>query len=76
MFLNIILTILVIVLITITVLLVIWWRKFGKNIFEIITKIKSVGKPVNPNFTNGFPNMKDLTDQIQNINQMMKGYKK
>ena len=62
MYLNIILTILVVVLITITILLSIWWRKFGKQIFNSTSDIKKV--------TGGF-NM-DFGKDIHVLKQMLK----
>ena len=45
MFLNIILTILVLVLIGITALVIFWWRKYGKKIFNTVSNIKSKNDP-------------------------------
>lgn len=54
MFTKIILTILTVVLITMTVILVIWWRKYGKELFQVLTKVKNLtsqlpfGNPMTP----------------------------
>jgi len=66
MYLNIILTILVIVLITVTVLLSLWWRKFGKQIFNSSSEIKKM--------TGGF-NM-DFGKDIDVLKQMLKNVEK
>lgn len=60
MFLNIILTILVIVLITITVLLVRWWRKYGKGMMDSTIDIRKLTGGVNPNFGSDIDIMKEM----------------
>ena len=42
MFLNIILTLLVVVLLTITIMLYIWWKKFGKKMFDSMSNMKNL----------------------------------
>jgi len=69
MYLNIILTILVVVLITITVLLVRWWRNFGKGIFQSVGKIKSMGNTF-PSQDNPLMKMKEMTDRLNKMSQV------
>lgn len=77
MFLNIILTILTVVLITITVLLTIWWRKYGKDLFSSISKMK--GLTQNSSIFNEVSqgqNINDLMERLKKINDMFGGLKR
>lgn len=68
MFLNIILTLLTIVLITITVLVYIWWKKYGKQLFDTMNQMKSMtNNPLDLN--QAFPNM-NMGDLFQSINAL------
>jgi len=76
MFLNIILTILVVVLITITFLLVRWWRNFGKNLFETMTNMKKITGGMNPNLNMNTQSIGDLSERLKKINEMFGNIKK
>ena len=69
MYLNIILTILVVVLITMTVLLVRWWRNFGKGIFQSVGKLKNMGTTF-PSQDSPLMKMKEMTDKLNKMSQM------
>jgi len=58
MYLNIILTILVLVLITISSGVYFWWKKYGKKIFKLMDVMKNMEKPKMD--TSMFGNMNDL----------------
>ena len=80
MFLNIILTILTVVLITITVLLTIWWRKYGKKAFETLSSVKSLTSQIPTQTLQGQPlqgqNIGDLMERLKKINDMFGGVKR
>jgi len=85
MFLNIILTVLTIVLISITVLLNIWWRKYGKKLFETLSSVKSLTSQIpiqtlqgqqSPGNQNPGQNIGDLMDRLKKLNQMFGSMKK
>ena len=80
MFLNIILTILTIVLISITVLLSMWWRKYGKKAFKTLSSVKNLTSQIPTQTLQGQPlqgqNIGDLMDRIKKINDMFGGIKK
>jgi hypothetical protein len=85
MFLNIILTVLTIVLISITVLLSIWWRKYGKKLFETLSSVKNLTSQIPIQTLQGNPsqshqmsgqNITDLMDRLKNLNQMFGSMKK
>lgn len=71
MFLNIILTILVLVLIGITALVIFWWRKYGKKIFNTVSNIKSKNDPQLKqnigNINNAFADLGKAMDMLKNI---------
>lgn len=87
MFLNIILTVLTIVLISITVLLSMWWRKYGKKLFEVLSSVRGLTSQIS-NQTSQIPNQTlqgqplpgqsigDLMDRIRKLNQMFGSMKK
>lgn len=73
MYLNILLTILILLLLTIIAILIYWWVKFGKKIFNIISQINMLNmKKSNNDFIHGNP-LKDI-DNI--MNQILKQIKK
>jgi len=77
MFLNVILTILTVVLITITVLLTKWWRKYGKEMFKTISSVKNITSQtstINDTFKN--PNINDLMDRMKKMSDMLGNFKK
>lgn len=71
MFLNIILTILVLVLIGITVLVTFWWRKYGKKIFNTVSDLKSKNNPQIKqnigNINNAFADLGKAMEMLKNI---------
>jgi len=77
MFLNVILTILTVVLITITVLLTKWWRKYGREMFKAISSVKNITSQtstINDTFKN--PNINDLMDRMKKMSDMLGNFKK
>jgi len=71
MFLNIILTLLVIVLLTITIMLYIWWKKFGKKMFDSMSNMKNLL----PKDRGQLPNNLDINQlfsSLTKINQQIK----
>lgn len=76
MFTNIILTILVIVLITITTLLILWWRKFGREILSLIKDLKNFSnKKQNVNFDGIGKDFNDVISSMKNINDIFRNIK-
>lgn len=71
MFLNVILTILVITLITMTVLLTIWWRKYGKKLFGSISKAPNLASNQMIKDLMGNQNMGDILNRISQIKQTL-----
>jgi hypothetical protein len=66
MFLNIILTLLVVILGTITIMLYLWWKKYGKTMFNAMKEFKN---PL-PNMKQ--PDIKDIQEMANKINQIFK----
>jgi len=66
MFLNIILTLLVLILGTITIMLYLWWKKYGKTMFKTLQNIKN---PL-PNMKQ--PDIKDIQEMANKLNQLFK----
>lgn len=72
MFLNIILTILTVTLITMTVLLTIWWRKYGKKMFNSISNASGImNNPMLKDLTGGSTNLGSMMERINQMKQMM-----
>jgi hypothetical protein len=70
MVLNILLTLLLIVLIGISVLIIVWWRKYGKQIFESLNKVqKTMGQFGNQKKSLEVP---DLLNQLDKFSKMFK----
>jgi len=70
MVLNILLSLLLIVLVGISVLLIIWWRKYGKKIFESVSKMqKTMGQIGGQKKSLDIPN---LLNEMNKINKMFK----
>lgn len=69
MFLNIILTILVLVLIGITVLIILWWRKYGKKIFNAVSDLKINN---NPQIKQNFGNINNAFGELGKAMEMLK----
>lgn len=67
MYLNVILTILVITLITMTTFAVIWWKKYGKTIFN---KISSSNGIIPKELLSQMGNM-DMKSMFSNLNDAM-----
>ena len=72
MFLNIILTLLVIVLLTITIMLYIWWKKFGKKMFDSISNMKNLI----PKDGGQLPNNMDINQLFSSLNKINQQFKK
>ena len=67
MYLNVILTILVITLITMTTLAIIWWKKYGKTIFY---KISNANGMIPKEILSQMGKM-DMGSMFSNLNNMM-----
>ena len=76
MYLNIILTILVIVLITITVLLTRWWRNYGKELFKSSVDIRKLTSGLNPNFGPQIKSMKEMLDNVRKTRKPFGNFKR
>lgn len=76
MYLNFILTILVITLITIIALIIYWWVKFGKKLFNIFLQFNSLKNK--QSFTStAFPYSKGNTlDELNNVINIVNKLKK
>lgn len=71
MVLNILLSLLLIVLVGISVLLFIWWKKYGKKIFESVTKMqKTMGQ------VGGQKKPLDMSNLLSELDKMSKMFKK
>ena len=71
MFLNIILTLLVLTLVTITIMLYIWWKKYGKPMFENLMSMRNSLPKM------GKSNMAmDLTQLMSELNKVSNQFKK
>jgi len=70
MFLNVILTLLVIVLIVIFVSLRFWWKKFGVKLFDMMDQMKSMSNQIPKSNPKEF--MGDFKQQMDSINQAFK----
>lgn len=74
MYLNIILTILVLVLITIFLSIYLWWKNFGKKMFNTMSNMNKVlpkgsNKMINPN------NMGNILTEVDKMMKQFKKYK-
>jgi uncharacterized membrane protein (Fun14 family) len=76
MFLNIILTILVLVLIGITTLGVLWWKKYGKSLFNIISLIKNTTSKNNsePQTKQNIGNINNAFGELNKAMEMLKNF--
>ena len=72
MFLNIILTLLVIVLLTITIMLYIWWKKFGKKMFDSLSNMKNLI----PKDGGQLPNNLDINQLFSSLSKINQKFKK
>jgi hypothetical protein len=72
MFLNIILTLLVIVLLTITIMLYIWWKKFGKKMFDSMSNMKNLI----PKDGGQLPNNLDINQLFSSLSKINQKFKK
>lgn len=70
MYLNVILTIFTITLITMTILFVIWWKKYGKKIFNSMKDVKTVIPESLIKDLQGQANIGEMMDRLRKINQM------
>ena len=72
MFLNIILTLLVVVLLTITIMLYIWWKKFGKKLFDSMSNMKNLI----PKDGGQLPNNMDINQLFSSLTKINQQFKK
>lgn len=72
MFLNIILTLLVVVLLTITIMLYIWWKKFGKKMFDSMSNMKNLI----PKNGGQLPNNLDINQLFSSLSKFNQQFKK
>jgi hypothetical protein len=72
MFLEIVLTILVIVLVLISVGLYFWWKNYGKKLFEMIEKIQTISTPKKMDMSS----LKSMDDLFKEMNGMFFKFKK
>ena len=75
MYLNVILTIFVIVQIVTMVLIYKWWDKYGRTLFKSFTEMKTVfpggmGNSNSPNPFGNIPYMKEMMKQLNQMNKM------
>lgn len=68
MYLNVILTILVLVLITICTLTVLWWKKYGKELFSLIINMKNMKENVSSSNTM-LPDLNSLLSDFESISK-------
>jgi len=71
MYLNIILTILVLVLISIITIVVFWWRKFGKELFNTMMNMNKIL----PSDSKKIPFSKDLGNMFSELDKVMGQFK-
>ena len=71
MYLNIILTILVLVLISIITIVVFWWRKFGKELFNTMMNMNKIL----PSDSKKIPFPKDLGNMFSELDKVMGQFK-
>jgi hypothetical protein len=67
MTLTIVLIVFILVFGTMGVLLYLWWRKYGKKLFGILTSLQNMGSQ-----TPKLPNMGDLQNQMKAFNEIMR----
>jgi uncharacterized protein (UPF0333 family) len=72
MFLEIVLTILVIVLVLISVGIYFWWKNYGKKLFDMIEKIQTIGTPKKMDMSS----LKSMDDLFKEMNGMFSKFKK
>lgn len=70
MALTIVLIIFIVVFGTMGVLMYIWWRKYGKNLFDMILKLQNL-QNIGSN-SSKLPNMGDIQQQMKAFNDIMK----
>jgi len=77
MFLNTILTILTVVLITMTVLALVWWKRHGKKLFNTISDMKGmISKNPFGNTNTSQQGLDDLFGRLNKLNEMFGKTKK
>jgi hypothetical protein len=80
MYLNVILTIFVIVQVVTIILIYKWWNKYGRTIFTSFTDIKKGFPTKSPNsvgfndvgYPNPFQNIPDMKDMMKQLSEMSK----
>lgn len=70
MALTIVLSIFIIIFVTMGVLIYLWWRKYGKKLFDMILQLQNLQKMGSG--TPKLPNMGDLQQQMKTFSDMMK----
>ena len=84
MYLNVILTIFVIVQIITIALIYKWWNKYGRNLFTSFNDMKKVFPTKAPNsvgfndvgYPNPFQNIPDMKDMMKQLSEMSKNMSK
>ena len=72
MFLNIILTLLVVILLSITIIMYVWWKKFGKKMFGSMLNMKDLL----PKGDGKLPNNLDINQLMSNLTKIKEQFKK
>lgn len=74
MYLNVILTIFVVVQVVTIILIYKWWNKYGRDIFKSILNLNKNIKLPNSGFksSNPFGQIPDMSDMLRQMNEMTK----
>lgn len=73
MYLNVILTILVIVQIVVCGCVIYWWKKYGKTLFKTFTELKNI--PLDGMNSGQLPNMGKMIGEFMNLTKNMSNFK-
>ena len=76
MLLTIVLIIFTLILGTMTLMMYLWWKKYGKEMFETFKNLKNManfGKntPFPTNFGNKMPNLNDIREQMKAVQSFL-----
>lgn len=74
MYLNIILTILVVTLLTILVSVIVWWKKYGKELFSLLINIKDMNQ--GQKMTNPLSNISGLFSELETLSKNFGNFEK
>ena len=73
MVLNILLGLLLLLLTSITVLVILWWKKYGKSLFNMVDKLqKTTSQLGGSKKVNDKLDISSLLDNLNNINKIFK----